>query len=952
MIGWKKTSLRRRITSFCLACAVVLSVLILPAPAAKASVLDSGSCGENVTWTLYDDDVVRISGEGPMYDYSSSSAKSSDLPWWKYYRTFTIIFEDGVTHIGSWIMAGNTFNHKVVIEGNSLRSIGKAAFKGCRLADSVILPEGLTTIGDFAFSGNEFTLKKVVIPNSVTYIGDGAFSNCTALTSIDLPNGLEHLGEEAFRNCEVLTELRFPGGIGTVTENMISGCTALKKITIGAGMDEIGSHAFRYMKGLEVVFEGSAPKIDHTAFSFATATAYFPENDPSWTEDVLQQYGGDVRWVSGGEDQTKNWSTTPEGAAYALRAGMVAREPEITVHYRIDGNSSAMDEGSLSALCKDIFNRALEHTGVPNEGDYLRHGWDTCGFSVTSKELSGSYNLYIDYHLSYYTTAEQEAELDAAIREAMAGFKFTPDTPVYDRVAAVYDYICEHVTYDHANLDNEDYKLKYTAYAALVNGTAVCQGYATLLYRMLLEAGVDNRVITGEAGGERHAWNIVVMEDYRYYNADSTWDAITGDHSYFLRSDVSVSDHIRHSEYATAQFVADYPMGESDYVPHVHSYTSKVVPPTCYDMGYTAYTCVCGDKYTDSLVPATGHQWDEGEVIPPTCEEEGYTIYSCVCGDHYTDDPVPATGHQWDEGTVTVPPTETETGVRTYTCTACGETEEELIPEQGHTHSYTAAVTPPTCTEEGYTTHSCACGHSYTDSKIPATGHVFGDWFVARYPGCETQGLDVRICDLCGEREERYSEPLGHILVKDEAVEPTCNTPGYTEGWHCTRCHEVTVKQEIIPALDHDMQDGVCTRCGFAEHAGKPDIYVGGYGLKAGEVINGISASIPGTFSVWDGDEQVKETAFAATGMVVKLTYEGETTIVRIIVISGDINGDGKISVTDLLAVKSHLLGRTTLEDAALHAADISGDQKVTITDFIQIKSYILGKRPMPGGTT
>lgn len=953
MNGYNGVPTLRRAISFCLALAVGFSLLILPAPVAKAAVLDSGSCGENVTWTLYDNDVVRISGEGPMYDYTSDSAKSSDLPWWKYYRVYTIIFEDGVTHIGSWIMAGNTFNHKVVFEGNSLRSIGRHAFSGCRLEGEVVLPAGLTTIGEYAFYGNKFTLKEVAIPDSVTYIGEAAFSGCNALTSVDLPDGLEHLGARVFQNCTALTELRLPGGIGTVTEDMISGCTALKKITIGAGMEEIGSHAFTKMRGIEVVFEGSAPKIDSTAFRYATATAYFPENDPSWTKDTIKHYGGTVRWFSGGKEYVPViYHLDAHSAGVELSTGMIAREPEITVHVRMVDDGSPMDDAALSALSKEVFAEAQGHSGEPCGGDYLRHGWDTCSFSAEAEKKNGEYFVTIDYTLSYYTTAEQEAELNAALAEVMAGFGFEYDTPCYERVAAVYDYVCENVTYDNARKDDEDYKLKYTAYAALVNGTAVCQGYATLLYRMLLEAGVDNRVITGEAGGERHAWNIVEMEDNFYYNADSTWDAITGDHSYFLRTDVSVSDHIRHKEYAAAQFVADYPMGESDYVPHVHSYTSEVVPPTCYNMGYTVYFCSCGDRYTKDIVPATEHRWDEGTVTPPTCTEEGYTTYACVCGDRYSDSHVPATGHQWDEGTVTVSPTETDTGVRTHTCTACGEKKIAVIPEQGHVHSHTATVFPPTCTEEGYTTHTCSCGDSYTDSRVPAAGHSFGGWVEIVPPGCTLEGRENRTCSGCGQEESRALEPAGHIEEKLEAVEPTCYLPGYTEGWKCTRCHDVTVKQEVIPALDHDMEDGVCTRCGYTDQPLKPDFYVGGPGIKAGEVINAISASVPGTFSVWNGEEQVDEAGFAVTGMVVKLTHEGETTVVRVIVISGDVNGDGKISVTDLLAVKSHLLGRTTLENAALCAADISGDQKVTITDFIQIKSNILGKRPMPGGTT
>ena len=78
--------------------------------------------------------------------------------------------------------------------------------------------------------------------------------------------------------------------------------------------------------------------------------------------------------------------------------------------------------------------------------------------------------------------------------------------------------------YDYTNLNDDNYKLKYTAYAAMCNGTAVCQGYSNLLYRMLLEAGVDCRIISGIGVSGGHAWNIVRLGDL-YYNVDATWDS-------------------------------------------------------------------------------------------------------------------------------------------------------------------------------------------------------------------------------------------------------------------------------------------------------------------------------------------------------------------------------------------------------------------------------------------
>ena len=58
----------------------------------------------------------------------------------------------------------------------------------------------------------------------------------------------------------------------------------------------------------------------------------------------------------------------------------------------------------------------------------------------------------------------------------------------------------------------------------------------------------------------------------------------------------------------------------------------------------------------------------------------------------------------------------------------------------------------------------------------------------------------------------------------------------------------------------------------------------------------------------------------------------------------GDANLDGKVTITDMLAIKSHLLGKSNLTGDEFLAADTNQDGKVTITDFIQVKSHLLGK--------
>ena len=79
------------------------------------------------------------------------------------------------------------------------------------------------------------------------------------------------------------------------------GCTSLTSITIPESVTLIRAHAFRNCQSLKTVwFQGSAPSRSTYAgiFDKVTATAYYPANDASWTEDVLKDYGGHITWVA------------------------------------------------------------------------------------------------------------------------------------------------------------------------------------------------------------------------------------------------------------------------------------------------------------------------------------------------------------------------------------------------------------------------------------------------------------------------------------------------------------------------------------------------------------------------------------------------------------------------------------------------------------------------------
>lgn len=273
------------------------------------------------------------------------------------------------------------------------------------------------------------------------------------------------------------------------------------------------------------------------------------------------------------------YSRTPntlEEAAAELRAKMAAREQKIVIQVR-------MDEFRRTESPLLVYNAAIEHTGNPIEGDYIVYNGCSWSAVVEYENIGDGYIFKISYNMYYFTDSVQESEMNIAVETVLEELNLWECTD-YEKIQGIYEYICNNVTYDYANLENDNSVLQYTAYSALVNKTAVCQGYAALFYRLALELGVDARVITGYGGGGAHAWNIVQLGG-QYYNLDATWDSGQSDYNFFLRGKNNFYDHQPDESFETISFLAGYPISPIDYTagndPLDNIVASGMCGPTC-----------------------------------------------------------------------------------------------------------------------------------------------------------------------------------------------------------------------------------------------------------------------------------------------------------------------------------------------------------------------------------
>lgn len=249
-----------------------------------------------------------------------------------------------------------------------------------------------------------------------------------------------------------------------------------------------------------------------------------------------------------------------------LRDKLTAHESDITV-------SGVFEDVPDTSLVASAYYAATEHTGNPKQGDYIRKQQDDSDTFIQWQQISDNeYNVSFIYNMNYFTTLEQEKELDKKVGEILQSLDLENDSD-YQKVKKIYNYLCSNVTYDYAGLEDDSSLIEHSAYAALVNNTAVCQGYALSLYRLLLTEGIDCRYISGVSRNESHAWNIVKLNEI-YYLADSTWDAGRSEdkYVYFLKCSSEFPDHSPSGEFTTAEFIEEYPLADKSYIEPIFEY--------------------------------------------------------------------------------------------------------------------------------------------------------------------------------------------------------------------------------------------------------------------------------------------------------------------------------------------------------------------------------------------
>ncbi|MCI6616952.1 leucine-rich repeat protein [Ruminococcus sp.] len=159
------------------------------------------------------------------------------------------ILDDGTASITNYSGYDTELTIPSEIDGYKVTSIGIAAFEWNNSLTSVTIPDCVTSIGSSAFYECD-NLTSIQLPNGLNRIENWTFESCTGLTNIIIPNGVVSIGTRAFSDCASLSSIIIPDNVTTIDDMAFYNCDNLTNISIPKNVESIGYEAFGNSKNL------------------------------------------------------------------------------------------------------------------------------------------------------------------------------------------------------------------------------------------------------------------------------------------------------------------------------------------------------------------------------------------------------------------------------------------------------------------------------------------------------------------------------------------------------------------------------------------------------------------------------------------------------------------------------------------------------------------------------
>lgn len=275
-------------------------------------------------------------------------------------------------------------------------------------------------------------------------------------------------------------------------------------------------------------------------------------------------------------------------------------EPAQTIYKAFETHKENMKTGTYKVELGSSFSSLLkEDNGQEQLGKYYQSAIEAYTYDnpdvfylspnkmylnieTTTRGKNTTYYVYVNsgnetnYLIDEFSSKAQIDNAIEQIEQVRNRILQNKKSSSYDNIKMVHDYLVENIEYD-TTISKENI---YNIYGAMVNGEAVCEGYARSFKYLMDSLSIPCTLVIGkgtnsEGKTENHAWNYVQVGD-DWYALDATWDDPVSSsgwvsqgsrYRYFLKgSNEILKDHIPSGQFTEGGKLFHYPtLSSSSY---------------------------------------------------------------------------------------------------------------------------------------------------------------------------------------------------------------------------------------------------------------------------------------------------------------------------------------------------------------------------------------------------
>lgn len=201
------------------------------------------------------------------------------------------------------------------------------------------------------------------------------------------------------------------------------------------------------------------------------------------------------------------------------------------------------------------------------------------------------------------------------------------DMTPYSREKLIHDRLLQGCSYAEEVKGFSDGWHYFSAYGAIVEGRAVCEGYAKAFQLLSSRVGVECCTIRGQGDGISHMWNLVNI-DGSWYHVDATWDDTEDLINY---EHFNVDDNtIKHNHVIAEQMTDSLDAGTAG------SETKNFFVPVCDSMDMNYYYVEgmkmtgFGDVTDDAMIAFIANRARNGDMIIPIVISPDLDYNDCI----------------------------------------------------------------------------------------------------------------------------------------------------------------------------------------------------------------------------------------------------------------------------------------------------------------------------------